>query len=97
MARKLLAALQALDEGTKLAEQGKLGTSLTDWVYQQCATESSPDSEPRSFKDEQGNARDFSMHLKLKEATAANKAVRIYLEHRPDEGKTLVGYIGPHL
>ena len=97
LAKKLIAVLQALNEGTRLATNDQLSTSLTDWVYQQCAIESSPDAKSQSFKDDQGNSQEFSMHLKLKEATAANKAMRIYFDHMPDEGKTLVGYIGPHL
>lgn len=97
LTRKLMAALQALNEGTHLATTDQLGTSLADWIYQQCAIESSPDGELRTFKDKEGEAHDFSMHLKLKEATAANKAVRIYYDHLSEHGKTLVGYIGPHL
>ena len=97
LARKVLSALQALNEGTELAAKDKLGIALTSWIHGQRGIESSPEHQPRSFKDEQGNAREFSMHLKLKQATAANKAVRIYYDHRSDEGKTLIGYIGPHL
>ena len=97
LARKVLIALQALNEGTDLAAEDRLDTALTSWIHENRGIESSPDNEPRRLKDDSGRPREFSMHLKLKEATAANKAVRIYFEHLPDEGKTLVGYIGPHL
>ncbi len=97
LAKKVLTALQALNEGTESAAQGTLGTALASWIYERHAIESSSEHEPQTFKDEQGKARKFSMHLKLKEATAANKAARIYYDHLSDEGKTLVGYIGPHL
>lgn len=97
LAKKVLSALQALNEGTELAAKDQLGSTLTNWIHDRLSIESSPEHKPPSFKDEQGNAREFSMHLKLKQATASNKAVRIYYDHLSDDGKTHIGYIGPHL
>ena len=96
LAKKVLKALQVLNEATERAKDGTLGTSVGGWIYEQHGIESSPDYEPRSFKDNDGRAHEFSMHLKLKEAAAANKAVRIYYDHLSDDGKTLVGHLGPH-
>ena len=97
LAEKVLSALKALDQGTRAASEGQLGNTLAGWLHDQHGFPSSPDAEDRQFLDDRGTSVRFSMHLKLKEATAANKAVRIYFEHRPKEGTTLVGYVGPHL
>ena len=97
LAAKVLSALKALDEGTRAASEGRLGNTLAGWIHDNHGIESSPDADEKKFLDHNGRSYGFSLHLKLKEATAANKAVRIYFEHRPKEEKTLVGYLGPHL
>ncbi len=99
--QKIFNALTTLNEATSRAREDTLEASFDDYLYNPGGYKSSPDNgtppQQRTWDDGSGQRREFSKHLKLKEATSRNEAARIYYEFQSDAGKTIVPYIGPHL
>ena len=102
---KILRYLSGLAELTRIMQKGALGNTMIKWLGDRgidasgesmTKSKSPKDQKNRTWDDGCGHSRFFNFHLKVTEATAPNRCVRIYYEYDEDRQKTLVGWVGRH-
>ena len=99
---KVYRHLQALDELADALEDGPLGVDTIKWLRDQnfdASTESKTTKNSkkemlkRKWNGEEGQ-EEFHLHLKVTEAVAPDKCVRIYFEYSRKSGKVIIGWVG---
>ena len=101
---KVLRYLEKLAELTRLRRAGGLGTDPLRWLAAEGVDASGEGEQVRNSPTEMGKrtwndgtgSREFTLHLKPKEATTPDACVRIYFDYDDGLRKTVVGWVGRH-
>jgi hypothetical protein len=103
---KVYRSLETLARLAQQTAQGvPLGENVLQWLSRQGERASGESQtinngqrsrKARTWDDGAGQEMYFEHHLKPKEATAPDQCVRIYFDHRPEQGLVVIGWVGRH-